>query len=81
MSVTQILGACEVDPPQTADNPFAAARLYMAQALADDEGLRIAYEANVAMLLHDHFNEADFTDHATRNDAARQILQLIFYSS
>lgn len=80
MSVIQILGACEVDPPKTADNPFAAARLYMAQTLADDEGLRIGYEANIAMLLYDYFNEADFSDHATRNAAARQILQLIFYS-
>lgn len=80
MSVVQILGACEVTPKTSAGNPFAAARQYMAQALADDLGLREGYQANIAMLLHDRFNEADFTDHAVRNRAAREILQLVFFS-
>lgn len=60
--------------PQT----FADARRTMAAALRGDEGLRIAYEANVAMLLHDNFDRADFKDPDVRDDAARQILHKVF---
>lgn len=79
-TLVDILDACPAPPKPVDDNPFATARAFMAQTLADDEGLRIAYEANVAMLLHDRFNKADFTDHATRNKAAQEILHLVFYS-
>lgn len=41
-----------------------------------DEGLWIAYQANVAMLLNDKYN---MIDHKTRNQAAEDILKLIFW--
>lgn len=54
---------------------FAEVRQRMARELRRDEGLRIGYVANVAMLLHDRYG---ITDHATRNQAAEDILNLIF---
>jgi len=57
------------------DLPFPKARRTMAKALHDDEGLRLGYVANVAMLLHDRYG---ITDHKTRNEAAEAILALIF---
>jgi len=42
----------------------------------EDEGLRIAYIANIAMLLHDRYG---ITDYKTRNQAASDILKLILY--
>jgi len=57
---------------------FMAARAVMAEAFASDEGLRIAYVANVAMLLADRFNGVDFRDFEPRNQAAVAILDLIF---
>ena len=61
-------------------NPFARARALMAKTLKDDQGLAQGYEANVAMLLHDRFDGADFKDKEVREDAAIQILELIFQS-
>jgi len=58
-------------------NDFAEARRTMARHLKEDEGLRIGYEANVAMLLHDRYG---ITDHETRNKAAKDILRLVFES-
>lgn len=49
----------------------------MAKHLREDEGLMIGYQANVAMLLHDRYG---ITDHETRNQAAKDILHLIFES-
>ena len=48
--------------------PFADCRRFMANTLKCDEGLRLGYEANVAMLLHDRYG---ITDYETRNQAAR----------
>lgn len=47
----------------------------MAQALRDDEGLRLAYVANIAMLLFDRYG---IIDEVRRNEAADAILKLIF---
>jgi len=57
--------------------PFADCRRYMANTLKCDEGLRISYEANVAMLLQDTY---DITLPAKRNQMAKDILRLIFES-
>ena len=54
---------------------FADARQIMANELMNDEGLYIAYRANVAMLLHDHHG---ITSVLERNKAADDILSLIF---
>lgn len=59
---------------------FKQAREFMAEELRSDEGLRYAYEANVAMLLSDRFNRAEFSDPSVRTKAARDLLYLIFDS-
>jgi len=58
-------------------NEFAEARRTMAKHLREDEGLMIGYQANVAMLLHDRYG---ITDYETRNQAAKDILALVFES-
>lgn len=58
-------------------NEFAEARRTMAKHLRDDKGLRLGYEANIAMLLHDRYG---VTEHKKRNAAAQDILRLIFES-
>ncbi len=55
--------------------PFIRARKRMAHALRSDEGLRIGFVANVAMLLHDRYG---ITEPETRDRAANEILNLIF---
>jgi len=61
-------------------NEFSAARRTMAKALREDEGLRYGYIANVAMLLYDHYQDADWSDADVRNGAAHDILNKIFGS-
>jgi len=56
-------------------NQVQRARNAMKEALEKDEDLELAYVANVAMLLHDRYN---ITDYITRNQAAKDILNLIF---
>jgi len=56
-------------------NKFQKARETMARFLKKDEGLRETYRANVAMLLHDRYG---ITDHVKRNQAAEDILVLVF---
>lgn len=58
-------------------NEFAEARQTMAKHLRDDKGLRLGYEANIAMLLHDRYG---ITEHKKRNAAAQDILRLVFES-
>jgi len=53
------------------------ARKIMRTAFEKDPFLKEAYIANIAMLLHDHYG---ITDYETRNKAAEEILNLIFYS-
>lgn len=55
-------------------------REQLGNEILNDPGMEVAYRSNVAMLLHDRFNKADFTDHDTRNEAASMILNLIFRS-
>lgn len=62
-------------------NKFADARRLMREYFrADMEpgGLYGAYASNIAMLLCDRFDGADFTEHATRNEAADAIMDLVF---
>jgi len=57
-------------------NEFAEARKTMAKHLREDEGLRIAYESNIAMLLYDNFK----VTLKNSNVAAKQLVDLIFMS-
>lgn len=68
-----------VFPHQGSQPEFADARKIMADHIfAEDEGLLQSYEANVAMLLYDFFDKANFKDPGTRDEAARMVLRLIF---
>ena len=58
-------------------NPFASARKLMARELKD-ENLRIGYVANIAMLLYDRYQGADWVDQDIRESAAEDILKKIF---
>jgi hypothetical protein len=51
------------------------AREVIAKALEQDEDLKLGYVSNIAMLLHDRY---DITDYDQRNQAAEDILKLIF---
>lgn len=59
---------------------FDEARLQMGAAIFEDPELYQAYASNIAMLLHDHFDGADFKDHGVRNEAAAMLLSLLFKS-
>lgn len=56
-------------------NRFAAARAIMGRRLDEDEGTRICYEANVAMLLHDRHG---LEKNGAAQRAAVDVLHLIF---
>jgi len=51
------------------------AREVIAKALEQDEDLKLGYVSNIAMLLHDRY---DITDYDQRNQAAEDILKLLF---
>ena len=57
---------------------FVHARATMAKTLKEDPDLYIGYQANVAMLLHDRYDGADFKVPETRDAAAKDLLKLIF---
>lgn len=59
-------------------NPIERARKTMRENFENDPDFLLAYEANVAMLLYDKFGGV-FKDYKIRNDAARDILKLIFW--
>lgn len=52
------------------------ARETIKNELEKSEGLKIAYISNIAMLLHDNYGITDINE---RNQAARDILYLLFY--
>ena len=52
------------------------ARETMRKAFEEDEGFKEGYISNIAMLLHDKYG---VTDHEKRNNAAEDILRLIFW--
>lgn len=54
---------------------FSDAREEMRDAFKEDDGLYIAYHANIAMLLHDRHG---ITDIDKRNAAAEDIMKLVF---
>ena len=54
---------------------FQKARQVMGKILENDEDLYFGYQSNVAMLLHDRYG---ITEHKERNEAAKEILSLIF---
>ena len=54
---------------------FSDARIVFGWHLRHDDGLRLTYEANIAMLLHDRFGITNFE---ARNKAAHAILNLMF---
>lgn len=51
------------------------ARQTIKKALIKDEDLMICYVSNIAMLLSDRYGITDFDE---RNDAAKEILNLLF---
>lgn len=63
-----------VEPVSVSPRSLAEVRAEMARWLQDPD-IRLGYVANVAMLLHDRYG---ITDHAARNAAAEDVLQLIF---
>jgi hypothetical protein len=54
---------------------FSHYRAKMSEQLLSDKGLRLGYQANIAMLLNDFYG---ITDYEERNQAATDILNLIF---
>ena len=56
---------------------FAQARATMRQSFEISEDLRLVYQANIAMLLSDKYG---ITDRHKRDEAAEDILKLIFFS-
>ena len=64
-------------------NKFAKARKLMGETLLKDETLYIAYQSNIAMLLHDEQDRnnntpIDYKDYDNRNEIAKKIISLIF---
>lgn len=51
------------------------ARKIFKDSFEQDDGFRIAYQANIAMLLHDRYG---ITDIKKRNEAANEIMAVIF---
>lgn len=56
-------------------NLFASAREHMRHCFENNSDLRHTYVSHIAMLLHDQYGITDFEE---RNQAARQIMALIF---
>ena len=59
---------------------FSQKRKALGDAILDDPDAEVGYRSNVAILLYDRFNKADFSDPGVRNEAASMILNLIFRS-
>ena len=59
----------------TSNISFVQARQRIAEELNNDEGLYIAYGANIAMYLHDVHS---ITDYEARNQAAEDIVNILF---
>ncbi len=51
------------------------ARAVMRDAFSEDEGFRMSYQANIAMLLHDRHGITGVNE---RNAAADEIIKLVF---
>jgi len=66
----------------TKTNKFAKARKLMGETLLKDEGLYIAYQSNIAILLHDEQDRngkpIDYKDYDNRNEIGKKIINLIF---
>ena len=62
-------------PRQNVKVEFKDIRNSFKEALEDDDGLYIAYVANVAMLFNDRYG---CTDHKLRNKMAKDTLKVIF---
>ena len=56
------------------------ARKVMSDAFREDPDFEYGYVANIAMLLCDRYNKANFRNDDKRDKAARDILKLIFDS-
>jgi len=56
-------------------NKIQKAREMMREELDKDEELKYGYQSNIAMILHDRYG---ITDYKKRNEAANEILKLIF---
>jgi len=64
-------------------NKFKEARKLMHETLLKDKDLYIAYQANIAMLLHDEQDEnggepINYQNYENRNEIANKLIKLIF---
>ena len=60
-------------------NKIEEARKVMREAFKEDEHFMYGYVANIAMLLHDRYGNGNYiTNHEKRNQAAKDILDLVF---
>ena len=59
-------------------NSISLARKTMSDAFKKDKDFEYAYIANIAMLLFDRYNKAQFRNVEKRESAAKDILNLIF---
>jgi len=57
---------------------FQQARNRFAEELDNDDGLYVGYEANIAMYLHDRQGDVDYHNKADRDQAAEDILNILF---
>ena len=60
-------------------NPIIRARRIFKESFEKDPNFKFTYESAIAMLLHDRFGGV-FKDYKTRNDTAKEILKLLFWS-
>jgi len=60
-------------------NKIAKARKVMREAFEKDEHFKYGYISNIAMLFYDRYGKGNYiTNHKTRNQAAEDILDLVF---
>jgi hypothetical protein len=61
------------------NNPIQTARETLKDAFENDPDLQYVWESNIAMLLYDRHG-GDFKDYDIRNDTAKALMKLLFWS-
>jgi hypothetical protein len=61
------------------NNPIQTARETLRDAFENDPDFRYGWESNIAMLLYDRHG-GDFKDYDIRNDTAKALMKLLFWS-
>ena len=80
MAFDDIIGNIKKKAPEEKSSVknIADARTILRDAFINDVNFHIGYIANIAMLLHARYDGADFKNMKTRDQAATDILHLIF---